>query len=283
MFSRLSDICELIRERDPGHEPFINLFPSYAGPERLGNVDFRSHVREFIETVKPGVLSYDHYALRVPDTWYDLWFSDLDDVRVETRRANIPFWIFIQSEGIGEALRVPTRSEILWQANTALAYGARGLGWFTYWTPKSNPDNPNAEQHYNAMIDVEGNPTELYEYVREANQYLHPAGDGLIGWDNAFIARYEDGKMLPGGSSPIVTAIGDDANLVIGTFEKGKKRRVVISNSRCETATNFSLNISPDWKLDGMITSIDAIPANDLEPGGSWTLAAGGSVILEFK
>ena len=64
MFPRLRDICKLMRDLDPEHEPFINLFPSYAEPERLGSPDFRSHVREFIETVRPGLLSYDYYALR---------------------------------------------------------------------------------------------------------------------------------------------------------------------------------------------------------------------------
>jgi hypothetical protein len=283
MFSRLSDICHLLRERDPRHEPFINLFPSYAGPERLGNVDFRSHVREFIQTVKPGVLSYDHYALREPDTWYELWFDDLDVVRGETRRANIPFWIFIQSEGIRKALRVPTRAEILWQANTALAYGARGLGWFTYWTPKSNPDDPNAEQHYNAMIDVEGNPTRLYDHVREANLYLQPAGKGLIGWDNEFIARYEDGQLMEGGSSPVVTPEGTGVNLIIGTFRRDDMYRVVISNSRCETETSFSLNISPEWKGVELVTSIDASPVIEGKFDGQWTMEAGGSLILEIK
>ncbi|GAI08997.1 unnamed protein product, partial [marine sediment metagenome] len=135
----------------------------------------------------------------------------------------------------------------------------------------------------NAMIDMEGNPTELYEYVREANLYLRPAGSGLIGWDNEFIARYEKGEMLPGGSSPIAKPTGNEAHLIVGTFTRGHKRRVVISNSRCETIAKFSLNISPGWQVDAIVTSMDATPSNNQEPGGDWILEAGGSVILELK
>ncbi|MBA7542208.1 hypothetical protein ES705_34527 [subsurface metagenome] len=291
LFPALRDLYNLFREADPGHEPFINLFPSYANPTQLGSVDFRSHIREFIETINPGLLSYDNYALREPDTWYDYWFSDLDVVRDETRKANIPFWVFIQSEGIREHMRVPTRAEILWQVNTCLAYGARGLGWFTYWTPEvdqgiqqvEGAPPPLIEQHYGGMLDVDGNRTPLYDHVREANLYTGKAGRGLIDWDNAFVARYEDGKLLEGGSSPIITPVGDQAHLVVGTFTQDDKRRVVISNSRCETATSFSLNLSPDWQVVKLVTSIDATPGNAQELDGQWTLEAGGSVILEFK
>lgn len=283
MFPRLRDLCNLIREMDPGHEPFINLFPSYAGPERLGNVDFRSHVREFIETVRPGVLSYDHYALREQDTWYDLWFSDLAVVREETRRAHVPFWIFIQSEGIRGGLRVPTLAEIRWQANTALAFGARGLGWFTYWTPRSNPDDPNAEQHYNAMLDVDGNPTELYDFVRETNLYIKELGRGLMGWDNEFIARYEGGLLQEAGSSPVISPNGREANLVIGTFTLDARSRVVIANSRCDAAARFSLDLDPGWKMERTVFSIESEAGNDENLSGDWTLKPGGALVFELE
>jgi hypothetical protein len=283
MFPKLRDICQLIRERDPGHEPFINLFPSYAGPERLGSADFRSHIREFIDAVSPGVLSYDYYALREPDTWYDGWFSDLDIVRDETRKAGIPFWIFIQSEGIRGGLRVPTRAEILWQANTAVAYGARGLGWFTYWTPEVNPDDPHAEQHYNAMVSVDGHPTEMYDYVREANLFIKPVGKGLMGWDNRFVARYEEGQLHEGGSAPVISPGGPDAHLIIGTYVRGDRCRVLIANSRCDKATSFSLVLSPDWQWVGLVSSIEARQEDDENPQGEWTLGPGGAIVSELK
>jgi hypothetical protein len=291
LFPSLREICKLFRELDPAHEPLINLFPSYASTTQLGSPDFRSYIRDFIETVKPGVLSYDNYALREPDTWYDHWFSDLAVVREETRKAGIPFWVFIQSEGIGEHMRVPHRAEILWQVNTCLAYGARGLGWFTYWTPEVDQGIPRVEgappplieEHHGGMLDTGGNPTPLYDHVREANLYGKEAGRGLMGWDNAFVARFEKGKMLEGGSSPIATPAGDGANLVIGTFSNGDKRRLVVSNSRCETMASFSLKISPEWQVLKQVGSIGARPGNAQIPGEEWKLEPGGSVILELK
>ncbi len=290
LFPRLRDISRLFRELDPDHEPVINLFPSYASPAQLGFADYRAYVSNFIQTVKPRLLSYDYYALRENVTMDSGWFGNLTIVREEARKANIPFWVFIQSEGIKGYLRVPDRAEILWQVNTALAYGARGIGWFTYWTPlpyKGNPQveggaSPLVEHHYNAMIDIHGNRTPVYSYVREADLFLRKAGRGLTGWDNTFIARYKGGILIE-GSSPIVTPLGNDANLVIGTFKQDDSYRLVISNSSCEKTTGFLLTFSQDWQNAEIFTAIDAKPENKKEVRGPWTLEPGGSVLIDLK
>jgi hypothetical protein len=291
LFPSLGDLCNVFRELDPAHEPLINLFPSYASREQIGSPDFRTYIRDFISTVRPGLLSYDNYALREPDTWYDHWFSDLELVREETRRAGIPFWVFIQSEGIGSHMRVPNRAEVLWQVNTALAYGARGLGWFTYWTPEADQGieqqegapPPLIEEHHGAMLDIHGNRTALYDHVREANLYSKEVGSGLTGWENASVARYEDGRMLAGGSSPVLAVSGENARLVIGTFTKGKRTRVMISNSSCENPAGFSVNLIGKGKIKGPVASIDASPGGDGSDLHEWLLEPGGSVILEIK
>jgi len=120
----------------------INLFPSYGSPAQLGFDDFRAYVHSFVKTVNPVVLSYDHYPLWNPSAGRTNWFGDLTVMRDESRKAGIPFWVCLQSEGLDQALRVPNRAEILWQASTALAYGARGVVWFTYWTPSTTQEIP---------------------------------------------------------------------------------------------------------------------------------------------
>jgi len=290
LFPGLRDISAIFREEDPLHEPLINLLPSYGSPVQLGFDDYRSHIISFIETVKPGLLSYDNYALREGATWYDVWFNDLTIVREETRKANIPFIVFMQSEGIKGGLRVPNRQEVLWQVNTALAYGTRGVGWFCYWTPQPDQGFQQDEEaepflvesHYNAMIDLNGKRTELYDHVREANFYLKKAGKGLLDWDNSDVARCQAGELLE-GSSPVVTPEGKEANLVIGTYRMGERARVVISNTSCEDPAAFSLQVSSGWKIGGLFTSIDASPAGEKESLLEWTMEPGGSVLIDLE
>ncbi len=204
LYPTLRDFCEIFRTEDPAHEPLINIFPSFASNVQLGVDDFRKYVRDYIDIVKPTFLSYDYYAFKEELTRKDGWFNDLTIMREESQRVQIPFMLFIQSEGIKNYLRVPNREEILWQVNTALAYGSRGFGWFSYWTPSPDQGLPQeegaeaklVEQHYSAMIDKDGNRTEVYDYVREANLYLRKAGRGLDGWKNTNVARYEKEAIL---------------------------------------------------------------------------------------
>jgi hypothetical protein len=291
VFHALKEITGLFRKADPLHEPVINLLPSYASPVQLGSEDYRGYITSFMAAVKPGLLSYDNYALREGVTWYDPWYADLSVVREETRKAGIPYIVFILSEGIRNGLRVPNRAEILWQINTSLAYGAHGVGWFCYWTPESDQGfqqeegmpPPLIEAHYNAMIDINGKRTEVYDFVREANYYLKKAGKELLLWNNTDAARYEAGKMVEPGSSPVVTPSGDSANLVIGTFKKENRCRIVLSNSRCDKPSVFAIRVSPEWKINGILTSIDAFPTGDKNSFLQWMLNPGGSVVLELQ
>ncbi|RKX41337.1 MAG: hypothetical protein DRP64_11435 [Verrucomicrobia bacterium] len=288
LFPALKEIYDIFRAEDPAHEPLINLFPNYGTIHQFGVDDYPTYIRSYLATVKPGLLAYDSYPLRNGGvTIYDDWYSNLEIVREEARKAKIPFLVFIQSQGIKEGLRVPNRAEILWQVNTVLAYGAQGVGWFTYWTPVPDQgfqhvegaEPPIVESHHNAMIDIDGNRTEVYDYVREANLYLKKAGRGLLGWESTDVARYEVGIMIAGGSSPIAAPAGDDANIVVGTFRKDGHIRLVISNSRCDVPAGFSLKLSGEHKVAGVFSSIDASPAGKME----WNLKPGGSIVLDMK
>ena len=284
LFPELDTIFQFFRKADPDHEPIVNVNPSYGW---VGD-DYGEYVRNYIKTVNPGLFSYDHYVFRYDTVITEPWFDDLALVREETRKAGIPYIVFIFCEGIKPSMKLPNRAEILWQVNTALAYGTRGIGWFTYWTPLHDHGwsvvNPaktlGQESHYNAMIDKNGNRTEMYDYAKETNQYLKKVGKNLLGWDNPNVARFE-AETLINGSSPVVTPEGDNANLVIGTFKKDKKVRVVISNSKMDQSTEFSLQVSPDWKIDDVFASIDAESTNNELTG--WTLKPGGSVVIELK
>jgi hypothetical protein len=289
MFPALAKITQAFLNLDSINEPLINLFPSYGSPIQLGFEDYRAYIRSFIEIVKPRLLAYDNYALREGVTWYEVWYNDLKIVREESREARIPFMVFVQSQGITEGLRVPTRADILWQVNTALAYGTHGVGWFSYWTPlpdqglqqEEGAAQPLIESHYNAMIDINGNRTEVYDHVREANLYLKKAGRGLLEWDNQDVARYEAGALVE-GSSPMATLSGDQANVVVGTFAKDQSIRLVISNASCEEAASFSLSLSPGWKTDKLFTSIAAKPAGNVNSLMEWYLEPGGSAIIDL-
>ena len=58
-FAVLGKIADVMRETDPPHPPYINLFPSCVYPGSYGE-----HVDAYLDAVKPELLSFDHYIFK---------------------------------------------------------------------------------------------------------------------------------------------------------------------------------------------------------------------------
>ncbi len=282
LFPTLSAYAKEFEKNDSAHPPLINLLPSYGSPIQLGASNFREYIREYIKIVNPLVLSYDYYPFRDGVTLFDGWHNDLKIVREESRNSNIPFWIFVQSEGITGGLKVPTREEIFWQANTALAYGARGILWFCYWTPPYHPDSKLPEKHFSAMIDINGKKTPVYDYVKEVNHFLQKAGKQLADWDNKYIARYKSGKLISKKIFPVGNVKDGNSDLIVGAFTKNKNVRVVFSNDSC--SKNAAFTFIPG-KIFKFVKIIDTFHAKIIQKNNAlkFEIKPGGCSVIEFS
>jgi len=155
-FPSLAKAFAVAREVAPNYTPYSNLVPgSGAG--------YQSFVRQFVDTVHPPMLSFDRYPLLSSgeDAQY---FANWAIIRSEGLRANIPTWTFVQSvEYNGH--RFPTQAELLWQINTSLAYGCKGIQYFTYW----QPDPARGEGFGRALTTLDGTLTPLYTAAKTIN------------------------------------------------------------------------------------------------------------------
>jgi hypothetical protein len=63
-FAALGDVVASLKQRDPKHPGFINLFPIHADPaSQLGTPSYDEYVAQYLKAVDPFVISYDHYSL----------------------------------------------------------------------------------------------------------------------------------------------------------------------------------------------------------------------------
>jgi len=284
LFGRVSEISDLFQKLDPEHPPLIDLFPGYATSQQLGTADHRDYVRRFIEQVDPVVLMYNHYPLRVNRSADTGWHRDLALFRAESRRSGIAFWVFTQCQGIAGYLRVPTREEIFWQATTALAYGARGIWWYRYWTqpPDGNANEPPL--HPGSMIDQHGNRSPSYYNVQETNGFLRTAGPALLGWDNSHVARIRHGQIHAPGECPAVSLSGDRFDLVVGTFTRGESIRLVLANDSCEHPATFCISAIGDRRIQKVVASWNTrLPTDRNNPEAEWSLGPAGCVLIELS
>src|SRR5262249_31687745 len=146
-FPGLGKLVAYLRERDPAHFAYINLYASYATAEQLGvSADpaerarvgipqnyagagtsgktvsaYRAHLKKFIGIVKPDLLSYDHYHFLKSGDGAQ-YFLNLALIRTAALQANIPFLNTIQASTVEKAWRLPNAREVRWLVFTTLAY-----------------------------------------------------------------------------------------------------------------------------------------------------------------
>ncbi len=164
-FPALGKLVAHLRERDPAHFAYINLFPTYANNDQLGTkgdtiTAYREYLRLFIEQVKPDLLSYDHYHFKADGTDGSQYFLNLGMIRQTALDAGIPFMNIVQGCTWDQGMRVPNGAEMRWLNYTSLVYGAQALSYYIY--------GP-AAGHTGGMLDKDGSTTPGYAAARELN------------------------------------------------------------------------------------------------------------------
>lgn len=174
-FPALQAKAEALKAVHPNALAYVNLFPNYATPAQLGSPDYVTHVRQFIETVKPAVLSMDHYPIFKPDRdGRDGYCENLAVLREQSLGAGIPFWNFFNTMPYGPHTD-PTESQLRWQIYASLAYGAKGVLWFCYFTPQGD-EFPKG----GAIIAADGTKTRHYEHAKRLNGEVKALGPTLM-------------------------------------------------------------------------------------------------------
>lgn len=189
-----------------------------------------------------------NYATNKPERYY---FYNWAVIRRHALRFGIPSWVFIQSMGFdGRRVgllprRRPNEREILWQINVSLAYGAKGIQYFAYWTPEAPPDAP--VRFGPALVSAAGEPTPSYRYARRVNGYLRVIGRVLLPLVSETVVHARE-KNLPRGAKAFrkdgfVTAAAGSA-AILSRFRRPGSR-----NTRYLLVTNRSFSRQADTRL----------------------------------
>jgi len=162
-FAGLGRIVAYLRERDPKHLAYINLFPTYASNEQLGTkgdveTAYREHVKQFINVVKPALLSYDNYRFAVAGD-LEQYFLNLGIMRQFALQSGLPFLNIVQSSSWDPSMRVPNGDEMRYLVYTTLAYGAQGISYYVYCCPN----------HKGGIALADGTPTPIYHALKTLN------------------------------------------------------------------------------------------------------------------
>lgn len=248
LFEPLKAVVDAYKTEHPDKIAYINLFPSYA----FGGIQthtYEDYVTSWLDTVNPDYISYDHYPLLKNGTEERQYYYDLSIIRQKTVEKEIPFMVFIQTVEFGSnpgvpARREPNEQEIRWQVYMSLAFGAKGIQYFTYWTPKSG-----TETFGKAMIDLIGNKTERYFHVQKVNTEIKEIGRTLMNLTSVGVMEHlgtgdSGAKMYSklDTFAPIEKVEGSSA--MIGCFEDANgSKKIILVNKSCHDAGEVKITL----------------------------------------
>ncbi|MBQ2945928.1 MAG: hypothetical protein IJD95_05125 [Clostridia bacterium] len=196
-FEILSIVAEAFKKYDPEREVFIDLFPNYASAEsQLIAEDYADYVNKYLEAVDPGYLCYDHYHFLKDRAPRKGFFSNFELIRSAALDKKIDYMsIILLTEHMGYANL--TRSQIEWEVNMCLTYGAKRISYFTFYLIAAYMK----EGWDNACMDYTGKKYPHYYDVQAINAQILPLGKELFNKTSEAVFHLEsDPSALEEGS-----------------------------------------------------------------------------------
>ena len=258
----------------PNALAYINLFPNYASPGQMSAENYDKYLEKFVQEAKPTFISYDHYALMDDGSLRDGYFQNLESVRTAALRHNLPFWNIVLSNS-HFSYAEPTPAGFRFQLYTTLAYGGRGISYFTYFAPQIG-------NYRLAPIDQFGHKTPTWDMLRNVNLLLHKLGPVYVTLKSINVFHHPE---VPTDCSGIATskllASVEGGNLLVGEFEgPGGQPFVIVVNKDLHKSTPFGIK----FKGEGNIQRVSAYSGStDAWSGEDCWLAAGQGMLLCLK
>lgn len=223
-FPGLNKVASVIHELAPGKWPYINLFPDYAENWQLGATNYEEYLERFIQTCKPKIISYDNYSIMEGGSLRANYWTNLEAVRKAARKHDIVFWNIVLSAAHFN-YREPSAADLRFQAYTTLAYGGRGIAYFTYFAPKVG-------NYRAAPVDQFGNETPTWTHMQNVNLQIQKLGPTLLELSTDEV--YHIGKVPRGCHPPptnsLVSTVGGDDFLVGDFTHRDGSRYVMVVN-----------------------------------------------------
>ena len=293
-FERIRWFADAVKEARPDLALYVNLFPNYAvcGQPDMSQLETQTY-EEYLDAycrMLPDIpLSVDNYEI----------IMSMDNQRIEQQRGyylnliqcreacdkyGVELHYVVNSNQLRTYLTIPTMPNLMLQAFTVLAAGARCLSWFLYFS---------RGYCYPAVDDTgeEDIRTPIWYLIKEVNRRALSMGNEL--YRMHFRGMYfSDTLGIPRAESVDVCekirSFHSDLPCMIGMYEDDGEPVAIVVNMSLEHSTRFDIsfgncdNVVYNTEHDRYLKPVlqGKVDPTDLSP--MW-LAPGDAVIIRAK
>ncbi len=245
-FKNLAIIKEEFSLRDSSHMVYVNLFPNDASTKQWGTKTYQEYIDKYMQIVRPKFLSYDNYPF-LSTGFKERYYQNMEIIRAVALKAEIPFWAFTMSCQIDPPYPRPKEPWIRLQMYSDLAYGAKGLDYFTYALLHSGFNVAHVfEDFRTAILDSTGKPTYLYTIAKRVNLEIQSLGPVIEELHSVGVYQTEP---LPEGTNPLPKYFYVErvtgGPMLVGYFkDESSQPYLLLVNRNYEKRVDFTLFVS---------------------------------------
>ncbi len=245
---RIQQMIECVRKYRPDLTPYVNLFPNYAvcgDPDisQLEAASFEEYLDAYCRTCPDMPVSIDNYLVTITGDFAEeggeaRYYQNYVQVREACDKYGVDFHHITGCVQLRHWQAVPTFENLLLQANTSLAAGARSVSWFSYYARGGYlyaPIDDNTDQ------DVH---TPTWYLLREVNRRLLAMGNVLshMPYEGLYFTHPGD---IPRAHSvaecAAITHFESDERCVVGLYRDGDSPVAVVVNGSLERSTRVEV------------------------------------------
>jgi hypothetical protein len=244
-------VSKMMKELAPGLWPYVNLFPYRVAKDRLGTPDYDTYVRMLVDAIGQPFLSYDNYSL-VAGEMLEPFYNNLEMVRRISLETGTTFWNCILANSHFNYME-PSDATFNLQVYATLAYGGRGIQYFTYYTPHNGNYRLGA-------VDQFGNKTATWDAMRRINLQIHALAPEMVKLRSTGVYHFPDVPEYakPLSQSTLVRRVTMSQRLVrqpvqgrflIGEFQDAQARPyLMIVNKDLHNSFQFAIELKQEGR-----------------------------------
>lgn len=250
--SLIIEMVKKIKDIDSSKLCYINLLPNYTDELKDKSV-YADYIYKYTTEVPLDIISFDYYPIVGNSLRYS-WYDNLEIIKQISEKENVPFWAFALTLKHFDYPKTDL-NQLRLQVYSNLAYGAKGIEYFTY---------SSVEGLGTSQVDLNGNITDAYYYVKEMNQELQNLSYIFLSSKNVNIFHYNSKK----NTSPLnltnffqnISIRGGSA--LISELQNNSSSFLIIQNNNLYHEIGITIKNDPTKNINFIIKDGHILPVS---------------------